>query len=401
MKECDRVRPPKPPSRPPTIRDVAARAGVSPATVSNALSGSRGVTGDRRRAVLEAVAALGYKSNHMASSLRRGETRTVGIVVPNLGNEFYAGLVRQWERIASQSGYEMLVVASGEDPVTEARRIESLIARRIDGLLVVAAQDEFGSTPGFPGGPSADRPGRPRLRPSALRYGRVGEFRRRLSRLPAPPRAWPPRHHAADLLDQPHPPQGPARRISARARRGRACRARARRLRRRHGRRLPQRHRAGSPPVRSPDRDFRRDVLRDGRRGEGDQRAGAGFSRGDIAARLRALRVDDGRAALYQRGRAVGRRAGEPILGDASPAHQRRGRRSSPACSSTTASISANRRARRDRSRGAGRSPFRAFPSFSVAPAPAAIRDGAGLRCGATRPPGIRGLAAFSVKRDL
>jgi LacI family transcriptional regulator len=88
----------------------------------------------------------------MASSLRRGETRTVGIVVPHLGNEFYAGLVRQWERIASQSGYEMLVVASGEDPVTEARRIESLIARRIDGLLVVAAQDEFGSTPGFPAG---------------------------------------------------------------------------------------------------------------------------------------------------------------------------------------------------------------------------------------------------------
>lgn len=149
-------RPPSRPSaqlhRPPTIRDVAARAGVSPATVSNALSGLRGVTGDRRRAVLEAVAELGYKSNHMASSLRRGETRTVGIVVPNLGNEFYAGLVRQWERLASQSGYEMLVVASGEDPVTEARRIESLIARRIDGLLVVAAQDEFGSTPGFPAG---------------------------------------------------------------------------------------------------------------------------------------------------------------------------------------------------------------------------------------------------------
>ena len=118
--------------------------------MSNALSGSRGVTGDRRRAVLEAVAALGYKSNHMASSLRRGETRTVGIVVPNLGNEFYAGLVRQWERLAAQSGYEIMVVASGEDPETEARRIESLIARRIDGLLVVAAEDEFGSLAGFP-----------------------------------------------------------------------------------------------------------------------------------------------------------------------------------------------------------------------------------------------------------
>lgn len=149
-------RPPKfsgdgmPPGRAPTIRDVAARAGVSPATVSNALSGLRGVTGDRRRAVLEAVEALGYKSNHMASSLRRGETRTVGIVVPDLGNEYFAGLVRQWERIASTSGYEMLVVASSEDPAIEARRIGSLIARRIDGLLVVAAGDDFGATLGFP-----------------------------------------------------------------------------------------------------------------------------------------------------------------------------------------------------------------------------------------------------------
>jgi len=148
----DRRPPPRPPGHPPTIRDVAARAGVSPATVSNALSGLRGVTDDRRRAVLEAVAALGYKSNHMASSLRRGETRTVGIVVPNLSNEFYSGLVRLWERIASQSNFEMLVVASGEDPVTEARRIESLIARQIDGLLVVAAHDDFGSIPGFPTG---------------------------------------------------------------------------------------------------------------------------------------------------------------------------------------------------------------------------------------------------------
>jgi LacI family transcriptional regulator len=136
----------------PTIRDVAARAGVSPATVSNTLSGLRGVTGDRRRAVLEAVAELGYKSNHMASSLRRGETRTVGIVVPNLGNELFASLVREWERLASNSGYEMLVVASGEDSATEARRIESLIARRIDGLLVVAAEDDFGARSDFPKG---------------------------------------------------------------------------------------------------------------------------------------------------------------------------------------------------------------------------------------------------------
>jgi LacI family transcriptional regulator len=138
------------PSRPPTIRDVAERAGVSPGTVSNTLSGLRRVTEDRRRAVLEAVSALGYRSNHTASSLRRGRTGTVGIVVPNLANEFFAGLVRYWEAQAARSEFEIFVVASGDDPAQEAHRTESLIARRIDGLLVVAARDDFGAAPGFP-----------------------------------------------------------------------------------------------------------------------------------------------------------------------------------------------------------------------------------------------------------
>ncbi len=146
----NRNRPPQRLERPPTIRDVAARAGVSPGTVSNTLSGLRGVSEDRRRAVLEAVAALGYKSNYMASSLRRGETRTVGIVVPNLANELYAGLVRCWEQHAAASGYEILVVASDDDPAIEARRTGSVIARRIDGLLVAAASDDFGECPEFP-----------------------------------------------------------------------------------------------------------------------------------------------------------------------------------------------------------------------------------------------------------
>jgi LacI family transcriptional regulator len=136
--------------RAPTILDVASRAGVSAATVSNVLTGLRGVSQHRRRLVLEAVSALGYKSNHAASSLRRGQTRTIGIVVPTLANELFSGLVRRWEEHASRNNYEILVVASGDDPITEARRIESVIARQVDGILVVAARDDFSSAPGFP-----------------------------------------------------------------------------------------------------------------------------------------------------------------------------------------------------------------------------------------------------------
>lgn len=136
---------PKPEKAPPTIRDVANRAGVSPATVSNVLGGKRGVTSVSRVLVMQAASALGYKSNHMASSLRRGRTKTIGIVVPNLANEFFSRLVTNWEALSAHAGYEILVVASQDEVDTETRRIQSVIARRVDGLIVAAAQDDFGA----------------------------------------------------------------------------------------------------------------------------------------------------------------------------------------------------------------------------------------------------------------
>lgn len=140
----------KPSQSSPTIRDVARRAGVSPGTVSNVLLGVRGVRPDSRISVIKAAEALGYKSNHMASSLRRGHTRTIGVVVPDLANEFFSGLVTHWEAQAANAGYEIIVVSSGDHPETETRRIQSLIARRVDGLLIAAARDNFGAAAGFP-----------------------------------------------------------------------------------------------------------------------------------------------------------------------------------------------------------------------------------------------------------
>lgn len=138
--------PPSTRRHPPTIRDVARRAGVSPATVSSVVTGLRPVAEDSRRAVVAAIEELSFKPNHMASSLRIGKTRTVGVVVPNLGNEFFASLVRGYEREAAKVGYELLVVSSRDDPVTETSRIGSLIARRVDGLLVAPASHKFGVT---------------------------------------------------------------------------------------------------------------------------------------------------------------------------------------------------------------------------------------------------------------
>lgn len=147
----NRTKPPPAPGRTtPTIRDVARHAGVSAATVSNVLSGQRSVGSGSRALVMQAAAALGYTSNHMASSLRRGHTKTIGIVVPNLANEFFSRLVRYWETLAAQAGYEIMVVASQDHVATETQRIQSVAARRVDGLLVAAAQDDFGAADGLP-----------------------------------------------------------------------------------------------------------------------------------------------------------------------------------------------------------------------------------------------------------
>ena len=126
----------------PTIRDVALRAGVSVATASNVVNGNRPVGEESRRAVIEAVAALGYRLNRAASSLRGSASRLVGMVVPDITNVFFAALVHGVEEQAERSGYDLVLVSSGEDIANERRRVEALISRRIDGLLVVPASDD-------------------------------------------------------------------------------------------------------------------------------------------------------------------------------------------------------------------------------------------------------------------
>ena len=147
--------------RTPTIRDVAARAGVSVATASNVVNGNRPVGEASRRRVVEAIAALDYRLDRAASALRGKSTRLVGMVVPDITNVFFASLVHGVEALAERDGYDLLIVSSSEDPAKERRRVEALIARRIDGLIVVPASDD--SMASLKGGADG-----PRLPPTVL-----------------------------------------------------------------------------------------------------------------------------------------------------------------------------------------------------------------------------------------
>jgi LacI family transcriptional regulator len=129
-------------TRVPTIQDVARLAKVAPATVSNVLNRTRPVAEIRKERVLAAVKTLGYRPNALAASLRRKETRTIGVVVPEITNPFFAALVHRIEDLAAVSDYQILLVSSNEDPKQEAARIRTLLDRRIDGLIVAPSRDE-------------------------------------------------------------------------------------------------------------------------------------------------------------------------------------------------------------------------------------------------------------------
>jgi LacI family transcriptional regulator len=147
--------------RTPTIRDVASRAGVSVATASNVVNGNRPVGEASRRRVVEAIAALDYRLDRAASALRGKATRLVGMVVPDITNVFFASLVHGVEALAERDGYDLLIVSSSEDSAKERRRVDTLIARRIDGLIVVPASDD--SMASLKGGAEG-----PRLPPTVL-----------------------------------------------------------------------------------------------------------------------------------------------------------------------------------------------------------------------------------------
>ena len=129
--------------RRPTIHDVARSAGVSPATVSNVLTGRRHVDPDLAARVRRIIDELGYRRDVAASALRSAQRTVVGAVVPELGNPFFAEMVDRLEREARAAGRRLLVATSGSDPAEELRQIEALIAWRPAGVIAVPCEGAF------------------------------------------------------------------------------------------------------------------------------------------------------------------------------------------------------------------------------------------------------------------
>lgn len=131
--------------RRPTMHDVAERAGVSLKTVSRVINHEGGVRPDLVAKVHEAVNALGYQRHDSARQLRTGggASKTIGFIQVDVANPFFSAIFRGIEDLATENGYQVIAGSSDGDPDQQDAVLRALIARRVDGIIMVPSGDRL------------------------------------------------------------------------------------------------------------------------------------------------------------------------------------------------------------------------------------------------------------------
>lgn len=125
-----------------TLKDVAAAAGVSLASVSYAVNGTGTLSETMRARILQVAEELGYRQNLAAKAVRTGRSDTLGLVIPDLNNPYFPSLVHAAIQRARQHGYTVIVLDAEETPSLERKAIETLVDRGVDGLIWFPICDE-------------------------------------------------------------------------------------------------------------------------------------------------------------------------------------------------------------------------------------------------------------------
>ena len=128
-----------------TLTDVARLAGVSSNTVSRVVHARGPISEDTRRKVSKAITDLGYVANSAARSLRGGKTNVLGLVIQDLSNQYFAGIVHGASEAIRSSGYDLMLYTSSNDPIKERERVVALSSGLSDGLLIVAPHGSLSS----------------------------------------------------------------------------------------------------------------------------------------------------------------------------------------------------------------------------------------------------------------
>ncbi|MBC1520951.1 catabolite control protein A [Listeria aquatica] len=136
-----------------TIYDVAREANVSMATVSRVVNGNPNVKPVTRKKVLDVINQLGYRPNAVARGLASKRTTTVGVIIPDISNVFYAELARGIEDIATMYKYNIILSSSDENEDKELQVLNTLLGKQVDGIIYMGEkiteqlQEEFNRSP--------------------------------------------------------------------------------------------------------------------------------------------------------------------------------------------------------------------------------------------------------------
>jgi len=118
-----------------TIKQIASKLGVNPSTVSRALSGKSGVSDQLREKIVREALKMGYFPDMTAMGLRKGHTKVIGVLIPDISNPFFAQAVRGMEKIFYPMGYQLILCSTEENSEREAANLRMLVSQRVEGLL--------------------------------------------------------------------------------------------------------------------------------------------------------------------------------------------------------------------------------------------------------------------------
>ena len=124
-----------------TIHDIAKALGIDSSTVSRALNNSSRVSEKTKKRILEKAHALGYQRNSLASNLRTNKTNTIGVIVPRISRNFFSNIISGIEDAAYQEGYNVIICQSLESFDREKKIMETLLANRVDGILLSTSME--------------------------------------------------------------------------------------------------------------------------------------------------------------------------------------------------------------------------------------------------------------------
>ena len=124
-----------------TLQDIAKRTGVTVNTVSRALKNKPDISPATCKRIQQVAQEMGYVRNYAASSLRSGQTKTLGLILGAMSNPYYAVVADAVHEAASAFGYTLLTLTTREDPEQEMRAVETALSRQVDGILLFPGRD--------------------------------------------------------------------------------------------------------------------------------------------------------------------------------------------------------------------------------------------------------------------